>query len=65
MKNRSEEIVKQLNRLANDRSLAPPVRNKIRDTIQHIRDLNVSTIDLETGNEPKISVVDFPPEFVD
>ena len=39
MKSRSEEIIKQLNRLINDRNLAMPVRNKIRDAVQHIKKL--------------------------
>lgn len=46
MKNRSEEIVKQLNRLANDRGLAPIVRNRIRDAVQHIKDLHQQMSDL-------------------
>jgi len=39
MNSRSEEIIKQLNRLINDRNLAMPVRNKIRDAVHHIRKL--------------------------
>ena len=37
---RSNEIIKQLNRLANDRNLSPQVRNKVRDALQHIKDLD-------------------------
>ena len=65
MKNRSEEIVKQLNRLANDRNLAPPARNKIRDAIQHIRDLHVRMIELQTEDETEIPADHYSPEFVD
>lgn len=39
MNHRSDEVIKQLNRLANDRSLAPYVRNKLRDAINHVREL--------------------------
>ena len=46
MKSRSEEIVKQLNRLANDRGLAPIARNRIRDAVQHIKDLHRQMSDL-------------------
>jgi hypothetical protein len=34
---RSYEIIKHLNRLANDRNLPLPVRNKVRDAAQHIK----------------------------
>ncbi len=37
---RSNEIVKRLNRLANDRNLTPHARNQIRDAAQHIKDLH-------------------------
>jgi hypothetical protein len=39
MIDRSNEIIKQLNRLANDRSLPPKARNKMLETAQHIKDL--------------------------
>ena len=35
----STEIIKQLNRLANDRTLAPQVRNQVREAMLHIKDL--------------------------
>jgi len=41
MNNRTEEIIKQLNRLANDRNLAPYTRNKLWDAINHIRELQL------------------------
>ncbi|MCP4392510.1 MAG: hypothetical protein GY802_29735 [Gammaproteobacteria bacterium] len=41
MKSRSNEIIKHLNRLANDRSLSPQARNRIRDAAQHIRELQL------------------------
>ena len=37
---RSNEIIKDLKRLANDRSLPPKVRSKISNAIQHIKDLH-------------------------
>ena len=40
MINRSEEIIKQLNRLVNDRSLPPYARNRVSHAIQHIKELN-------------------------
>ena len=41
MNDRSNEIIKQLNRLANDRNLALNVRNKVRDALHHIQYLNL------------------------
>ena len=40
MIDRSNQIIKQLNRLANDRSLPPQARNKMHEAIQHIKDLH-------------------------
>ena len=40
MIDKSNEIIKQLNRLANDRSLTPKVRGNIREAAQHIKDLH-------------------------
>ena len=51
MIDRSEEIVKQLNRLANDRNLPPPTRNKVRDAVQHIKELNLKMADLKSESE--------------
>lgn len=45
MNNRSEEIIKQLNRLANDRSVASHTRNKARDAINHVRELQLKLSD--------------------
>ena len=39
MNDRGNEIIKQLNRLANDRSLPQQVRNKARDAVQYIKEL--------------------------
>ena len=39
MNDRSGKIIKQLNRLANDRSLPMQARNKINDAARHIREL--------------------------
>ena len=40
MIDRSNEIVKELNRLVNDRNLQPQVRNKISRAVQYIKDLH-------------------------
>ena len=37
----TEAIIKQLNRLANDRNLAPYTRNKLRAAMSHIRKLHL------------------------
>ena len=47
MNDRSNEIIKQLNRLANERSLTPNVRNKIREAQHHIRDLSIKLVEFE------------------
>ncbi|MFT5663019.1 MAG: hypothetical protein ACI9JR_000400 [Gammaproteobacteria bacterium] len=39
MSSRSDEVLKQLNRLVNDRKIAPQARNQIREAVNHIRDL--------------------------
>ena len=46
MNHRTEEIIKQLNRLANDRNLATYTRNKLRDAISHIRELQLKLSEL-------------------
>ena len=40
MIDRSNEVIKDLKRLANDRSLSPKVRGKINNAILHINDLH-------------------------
>jgi hypothetical protein len=40
MSNRSDEVMKQLNRLVNDRNITPQARNQIREAMNHIRDLH-------------------------
>jgi len=40
MNDKSSELVKQLNRLLNDRSLAPSARNQVREAMLHIKDLD-------------------------
>ena len=37
---RSDEIIKQLNRLANDRTLNLQTRNKVREASRHIQELH-------------------------
>lgn len=51
MLERTNEIIKQLNRLANDRSLAPQTRNKMREAAQHIRDLQFRLTELKREME--------------
>jgi uncharacterized protein (UPF0147 family) len=41
MNSRTNEVIKQLNRLANDRSLPMQVRNKINDAARHIKELQL------------------------
>ena len=48
VENRSHEIVKQLNRLANDRSLPMQARNKISQALQHVKELQLR---LETAGK--------------
>ena len=40
MIDRSNEIIKHLDRLANDRSLPPRTRHRIREAALHIKDLH-------------------------
>ena len=40
MKERSSDIILQLNRLVNDRTLTPQVRAKIKEAIRHINELH-------------------------
>lgn len=41
MNAKSKEIVKQLNRLVNDRSLPLQARNKVNQAAQHIREMQL------------------------
>ena len=59
MQSRSDEIIKQLNRLVNDRGLAPPVRNKIRDAVHHIKKLQ----DAQTASKAETDIEDTSPEL--
>ena len=47
MNDRSNEIIKQLNRLTNDRGLTVKVRNKIREALHHIQDLDFKLEEFE------------------
>ena len=47
MNDRSNEIIRHLNRLANDRSLTLNARNKVRDALHHIQDLNLKLKEFE------------------
>lgn len=39
MSSRSDEVIKQLIRLVNDRNITPLARNQIREAMNHIRNL--------------------------
>jgi hypothetical protein len=39
MSSRSDEIMKRLNRLVNDRNITPQARNQISEAVNHIRSL--------------------------
>ena len=41
MESKSNEIIKRLNRLTNDRSLPIQARNKISEALQHIREMQL------------------------
>ena len=47
MNDRSNEIIMQLNRLANERGLTLNVRNKIREAQHHIQDLSIKLKEYE------------------
>jgi hypothetical protein len=47
MNDRSSEIIMQLNRLSNERSLTQNVRNKIREAQHHIKDLSIKLKEFE------------------
>ena len=48
VESKSHEIIKQLNRLINDRSLPMQARNKINAALQHIKELQ---LELETAQD--------------
>lgn len=54
MNSRSNEIIKQLNRLANDRSLPSQVRNRVRDAAQHIRELQLKLAEMMSAEAAEI-----------
>jgi hypothetical protein len=62
MNDRSNEIIKQLNRLANDRGLTLNVRNKIREALHHIQDLDFKLEEFERDpliqNRRKMNIVE-------
>lgn len=53
MQSKTDEILIQLNRLANDRSLTLQTRNKIRIAVQHIRELQFKLKDLKSETESR------------
>jgi len=44
---RSDEIIIQLNRIANDRNVDSRTRSRIRDAAQHIKDLHAAVRNIE------------------
>ena len=46
MNDKSNEIIKQLNHLVNDRNLALYTRNKLRDAVNHVRELQLKLSEL-------------------
>ena len=56
MSSRSDEIIKQLIRLVNDRNITPQARNQIREAMNHIRDLDCQL------SEPAETPEDFLPD---
>jgi len=56
MSSRSDEVMKQLNRLVNDRNITPQARNHIREAVDYIRELKCQVS--ESGETPK----DFVPD---
>ena len=51
MNHRSNEIIKQLNRLVNDRSLTQQARNRINEAVQHIRELQLKLAEAKNMSE--------------
>lgn len=47
MNTNTDEIIKQLNRLANDRNLTPNARKQILDAVRHIREMQFKLSELE------------------
>ena len=46
MSSRSDELMKRLNRLVNDRNITPQARNQINEAVNHIRDLQCQLSEL-------------------
>lgn len=51
MNHRSNEIIKQLNRLVNDRSLPLQARNRINEAVRHIRELQLKLAEAKNMSE--------------
>ncbi|MGB5328629.1 MAG: hypothetical protein WBO58_10430 [Gammaproteobacteria bacterium] len=51
MNNKSNEIIKQLNRLVNDRSLPMQARNRVNEAIRHIRELQLKLAEAKNMSE--------------
>ena len=55
MPERSNEVIKQLNRLANDRTLAASARNKVREAARYIEYLSREMKQGLTGDDTDLT----------
>jgi len=44
---RTEEVIKHLNRLVNDRAIPPRARKRISDAVQHIHELELKVVKIK------------------
>ena len=51
MNSKSNEIIKQLNRLVNDRSLPMQARNRINEAVRHIREMQLKLAEARSLSE--------------
>jgi len=51
MNSKSNEMIKQLNRLVNDRSLPMQARNRINEAVRHIRELQLKLKEAKNMSE--------------
>lgn len=51
MNSKSNEIIKQLNRLMNDRSLPVQARNRISEAVRHIREFQLKLAEAKSLRE--------------
>jgi len=51
MNSKTNEMIKQLNRLVNDRSLPMQARNRITEAVRHIRELQLKLTEAKNMSE--------------